>query len=255
VERVLKIARNLIALGLAGLLTTGTLAAVEEPNPEQSREQNRQAIAERWDLQIENIHDAAIPGLFEVMIGSQIVYLSQDGRFLVEGDITDLTNQENLTEKRRVSARQIAIDSFGADKMIAFGGADPLHTITVFTDTDCTYCRKLHSEIDVINDLGIEVRYLLYPRYGPGSKTWHIANNVWCSDNRQEALTLAKLDEVLEPKQCDTPVSEIYKLGQGIGFRGTPAIVTADGDLIAGYMPPQALLDRLNLLAVSHSDK
>ncbi len=251
----MKIARNLIALGLAGLLTTGTLAAVEEPNPEQSREQNRQAIAERWDLQIENIHDAAIPGLFEVMIGSQIVYLSQDGRFLVEGDITDLTNQENLTEKRRVSARQIAIDSFGADKMIAFGGADPLHTITVFTDTDCTYCRKLHSEIDVINDLGIEVRYLLYPRYGPGSKTWHIANNVWCSDNRQEALTLAKLDEVLEPKQCDTPVSEIYKLGQGIGFRGTPAIVTADGDLIAGYMPPQALLDRLNLLAVSHSDK
>lgn len=251
----MKIARNLIALGLAGLLTTGTLAAVEEQNPEQSREQNRQAIAERWDLQIENIHDAAIPGLFEVMIGSQIVYLSQDGRFLVEGDIVDLTNQENLTEKRRVSARQIAIDSFGADKMISFGGADPLHTITVFTDTDCTYCRKLHSEIDVINDLGIEVRYLLYPRYGPGSKTWHIANNVWCSDNRQEALTLAKLDEVIEPKQCDTPVSEIYKLGQGIGFRGTPAIVTADGDLIAGYMPPQALLDRLNLLAVSHSDK
>ena len=249
----MNIARILIGLSLTGLLAAGSLAAAEEQNPKQTTEQKRQTIAERWGLEIENIHDAAIPGLFEVMIGSQIVYLSQDGRFLVEGDIVDLTNQENLTEKRRVTARQIAIDSFGTDKMISFGGDDPLHTITVFTDTDCTYCRKLHSEIATYNEKGINVRYLLYPRYGPGSKTWHVANNVWCSDNRQEALTLAKLDEVIEPHQCDTPVSEIYKLGQGIGFRGTPAIVTANGDLIAGYMPPQALLERLNLLAASHS--
>ena len=95
------------------------------------------------------------------MIGTQIIYLSTDGRFLLEGDIVDITTQENLTENRRVQARKIAIDAFGEDKMIAFVGADPEHTITVFTDTECTYCRKLHAEIAAINELGIGVRYLL----------------------------------------------------------------------------------------------
>ncbi len=247
----MNITRILIAFGLTGLLAGGALSAAEEQS-EQQLQQKREEISEHWGLEIENIKDAAIPGLFEVMIGTQIIYLSTDGRFLLEGDIVDITTQENLTENRRVQARKIAIDAFGEDKMIAFVGADPVHTITVFTDTDCTYCRKLHAEIAAINELGIGVRYLLYPRYGPGSEAWHIANHVWCADDRQQALTLAKLDETIEPRQCYTPVQESYKLGQSIGFRGTPAIVTADGDLIAGYLPPQALLERLNQLAARH---
>ncbi len=250
----MKLARLLIAFSVTGLLAGGSLAAAENESKGQSQRQ-REAIAERWDLDIDNIRDAAIPGLFEVMIGTQVIYLSSDGRFLLEGDIVDLENQENLTEKRRVLARKIAIDSFGEEKMIVFGSEHPLHTITVFTDTDCAYCRKLHAEIADINELGIAVRYLLYPRYGPGSESWHIANHVWCADDRQKALTLAKLDQTIEPSVCATPVQETYKLGQGIGFRGTPAIVTADGDLIAGYMPPHALLERLNQLAASHLSK
>lgn len=250
----MNITRLLIALSLTGLLAGGSLAAAENESKGQSQQQ-REAIAERWDLEIDDIRDAAIPGLFEVMIGTQVIYLSADGHFLLEGDIVDLRSQENLTEKRRVQSRKIAIDSFGEEKMIVFGSKKPLHTITVFTDTDCAYCRKLHAEIATINELGITVRYLLYPRYGPGSKSWDIANRVWCADDRQKALTLAKLDQTIEPNVCATPVREIYKLGQGIGFRGTPAIVTADGDLIAGYMPPDALLERLNQLAAKHLSK
>lgn len=248
----MNIARILIAFSLTGLLAVGSLSAGEEQS-EQRRQQQREAIAERWNLKIENINDAAISGLFEVKIGSQIVYLSGDGRFLLEGDIFDLTSQENLTERRRVRERKFVIDAVDVEKMIAFGGEDPEHTITVFTDPDCTYCRKLHSDIGAINELGIEVRYLLYPRYGPGSESWHISNHVWCADDRHDALTRAKLGETIEPKQCDTPVQEIYKLGQGIGFRGTPAIVTADGELIAGYLPPLILQARLKELAAKYT--
>ena len=248
----MNIARFLIAFGLTGLLAGDSLSAAENDAVGQSQQQ-RETIAERWDLEIDNIRDAAIPGLFEVIIGSQVIYLSADGRFLMEGDIVDLENHENLTDKRRAQARKIAIDSFGEDNMIVFGGENPVHTITVFTDTDCSYCRKLHAEIAAINELGIAVRYLLYPRYGPGSKSWHIANHIWCADDRREALTLAKLGKTIEPTQCDTPVQESYKLGQGIGFRGTPATVTANGDLIAGYLPPHALLERLDQLAAIHN--
>ncbi|MCZ6762947.1 MAG: DsbC family protein [Gammaproteobacteria bacterium] len=250
----MNIARILIAFILTGLLAGESLSAAENDTLGQ-RQQQREAIAERWDLEIDNIRDAAIPGLFEVVIGSQVIYLSADGRFLLEGDIVDLESRENLTDKRRAQARKIAIDSFGEDNMIIFGGESPLHTITVFTDTDCSYCRKLHAEIAAINDLSIAVRYLLYPRYGPGSKSWQIANNVWCADDRQEALTQAKLNKTIEARQCVTPVMASYRLGQGIGFRGTPATITADGDLIAGYLPPQALLERLNQLAESHNSR
>jgi thiol:disulfide interchange protein DsbC len=240
-----------LSLGLMSV----TLAYADETADDASGKKavSETAIAERWGLDSDKVRPSAIPGLLEIMIGSQVVYMSDDGRFLVEGDIVDLETQVNLTEKRRNIARKNTIGSLGEEKMILFGPDHPLHTITVFTDTDCTYCRKLHSEIGLLNELGVEVRYLLYPRYGPGSESWHIANNVWCSDDRHNALTRAKLGEAIEPSQCDTPVQEIYTLGQGIGFRGTPAIVTSNGDLIAGYLPPKSLLNRLDQLAKNHT--
>jgi len=243
----LTICRILITFCLSTMLAGVSLAADDDHSQAQ-----RQAIADRWGLQAENIQPAAVPGLYEVMIGSQIVYLSVDGRFLLDGDIVDLETQENLTEQQRVKGRKKSIAAIGTDKMITFPAQNPVYTISVFTDTDCTYCRKLHSEISAINDLGITVQYLLYPRYGPGSKSWLVADNVWCSDDRQDALTRAKHDQPIAAKKCATPVQELYRLGQGIGFRGTPAIVTSDGDLIAGYLPPQALLQRLNQLAAGH---
>ena len=116
----------------------------------------------------------------------------------------------------------------------------------MFTDIDCTYCRRLHSQIQQYLDLGIEVRYLMYPRNGPASQAWSKAEDVWCSADRQNALTQAKLDRDFPTASCDASiVQDHYVLGRDVGLSGTPAIVLEDGTLISGYLPPDALNARL----------
>lgn len=189
------------------------------------------------------VTNSAIPGLFEVIVGSQILYVSADGRYAIQGDIIDLSARSNLTESRRGALRLQAIGAVGEANMVVFApAADKVkHSVTVFTDIDCGYCRKLHSEIASYNQYGIKVRYLMFPRAGIGSESYQKAVSVWCSDNRPEALTRAKRGEDIPPKTCDNPVKSQYELGQALGVRGTPSIVLDDGEMIPGYVPPAQL--------------
>ncbi len=201
---------------------------------------------------VEDIVETPIDGIFEVVVGAQVAYISTDGRYLVKGDIIDLTTGDNVTERRRESARVKALAEFSKGDMIVFSPPNPKHTITVFTDVDCAYCRKLHAEIDELNALGVRVQYLMYPRYGEFSPTgqitesWAKAENVWCSKNRNKALTRAKLGKNVRAQKCETPIKRHYELGQMVGFNGTPAIITEDGVLIAGYLPAEMLAARLD---------
>jgi thiol:disulfide interchange protein DsbC len=129
--------------------------------------------------------------------------------------------------------------------MVIFAAAQPKYTITVFTDIDCGFCRKLHSQIADYNRLGITVRYLAFPRTGPGTESWAKAQQVWCSPDRKTALTRAKLGEALHVARCDDPVAREYELGRALGISGTPGIFTSDGDMLPGYVPPDELLGEL----------
>jgi thiol:disulfide interchange protein DsbC len=181
------------------------------------------------------------------MLQSKIVYLSQDGRFIIQGDLIDLKERTNLTEARLDTQRSKALAAIGEDQMVVFAPAEPAkHTITVFTDIDCAYCRKFHQEIADYNRNGIKVRYLLYPRAGIGSDSYDKAVAVWCSPNRQEAITRAKKGETVEQKSCPNPVKDQYELGQALGVRGTPTIILENGQIIPGYVPAAKLATMLD---------
>jgi len=167
--------------------------------------------------------------------------------------VYDMDTKENLSEVRRAAVRAAMISAVPESQMLIFSPANPQYTITVFTDVDCGYCRKLHSEMAELNRLGVRVRYMFYPRTGPGTDSWHKAEAVWCSANRNEALTRAKAGGALDlGKNCgQTPVEREYNLGQAIGVRGTPAIVTDGGDYISGYMPPRELVQEIKNLQVA----
>jgi thiol:disulfide interchange protein DsbC len=198
------------------------------------------------EVRADQLTPSPIPGLFELRIGPQVAYVSADGRFLVRGDIIDVASNDNLTEARRGAARLSAIDDVGEGRMIVFSPKQLKHTINVFTDVDCGYCRKLHSEMAKYNELGIRVRYLFYPRSGPNTESWAKAEAVWCAADRNEALTRAKRGEVVKsPKCANTPVARDFELGQEVGLRGTPAILLPNGDLLGGYLPPAMLVKRL----------
>ena len=199
------------------------------------------------DLAFDNISPSPIAGLYEVQLGSSVSYVTADGRYLVRGDIFDSATEENLTEARRTSVRVRAVDNVGENSMIIFEPEEVKRTITVFTDIDCGYCRKLHRQIAEYNDRGIRVRYLFFPRSGPDTLSWFKAEHVWCSDDRNSALTRAKAGEAVQADGCGTtPVEQHYLLGRAFGISGTPAIIVDDGELIPGYVAPNELSDYLN---------
>jgi thiol:disulfide interchange protein DsbC len=195
---------------------------------------------------VDELRATAIPGIYELTRGSEIVYVTADGKYALTGDLVELATNNNLTEEHRRELRVKAISAFPESEMLIFGPKDPKYTVTVFTDVDCPYCRKLHSQIAEYNRLGIRVRYLLYPRTGPNTTSWTKAEQVWCSADRNAALTRAKLGEDLKAKPCaDNPVAKSYALGQDFALEGTPAIVMADGEMLPGYVPPDVLAQHL----------
>lgn len=196
---------------------------------------------------IEDLKPSPIPGIYEFMQGADVSYLTADGKYFLDGNLYDMSTRENLSEALRSHARLAMIEAVPESQMVIFSPKNPLYTITVFTDVDCQYCRKLHSEIAEINKLGIRVRYMFFPRTGPNTESWRKAEVVWCSADRNEALTKAKAGGQLDMnKTCGpTPVAREYALGQSIGVRGTPAIVTESGDFLNGYMPPRELLQAI----------
>lgn len=193
----------------------------------------------------EDFRPSAFPGVYEYALGAIVVYLSADGRYLFRGDLLDLESDVNLTENRRREQRVALLAQTQEKDMIVFGARDARHTVTVFTDIDCSFCRRFHDEIGKYNELGIRVRYLFFPGPGPGSEAWTKAETVWCSRNRQDALTRAKRGERLPVQKCASKVERDHDLGESLGLRGTPAIVLPNGEMIDGYLPPPLLARRL----------
>ncbi len=222
------------SVALAGLLLTSPSLQAETP---------QEKLAKKFPgVNAEDIRPTPVEGLWEVAVGTQVVYLTEDGRYLFRGAIQDLQTGANLTDSRQATMRADLADNLDESRMIVFSPEDPKYTVTVFTDIDCGYCRKLHREMQAMNDLGIKVRYVFYPRAGPGSESWAKAEAVWCSADRNEAMTRAKAGEKVSAPACgNTPVAEQYRLGNQMGVTGTPAILTSDGQLLPGYVPAQRL--------------
>ena len=194
----------------------------------------------------DSIAPTALPGVYEVVLGTQVLYLSEDGRFALQGDLLDLSSHANLTENRRDELRSKALNDLSEKDMVVFAPEGPVkHTITVFTDVDCGYCRKMHSQIADYNKEGIKIRYLMFPREGIGSESFNKAVAVWCSGNRQEAMTKAKRGEKVESKTCENPVQAQFELGQKLGVRGTPSLFLESGEMLPGYVPPTQLAQML----------
>jgi thiol:disulfide interchange protein DsbC len=198
------------------------------------------------NVTLDEINPSPVDGLSEVLIGPQVYYVTNDGKYLIKGSLIDLKTRVDLSEERRKSVRLAAINGIGEDKMIIFAADKPQHTITVFTDIDCGYCRKLHSEIDKYNDQGITVRYLFFPRTGPNTRSFDKAVSVWCEDDRRKALTEAKAGKEMPRAECNNPVKEEYELGELVGVRGTPAIILEDGEMLPGYIPADRLAKALD---------
>ncbi|MEW6353977.1 MAG: DsbC family protein [Pseudomonadota bacterium] len=194
----------------------------------------------------DSVTPSVIPGLYEAAYGAQLFYVTKDGRYVLEGDVLDLQQRENISESRRSAYRLRALQKVNEKDMIVFPAQETKHTLTVFTDIDCSYCRKLHQEMAELNKHGVKVRYLAFPRAGVGSPSYDKFVSVFCAKNRNEAITAAKADKPLEQKTCDNPVKQQYELAKKLGVTGTPTLVLEDGVMVPGYVPAQRLIQLLD---------
>ncbi len=196
-------------------------------------------------LKVDSIKVSEAPGLYEINIGGKILYSSADGRYLIQGHMIDVVSRKDLTEEKLATSRIKAIKDLGNDQSIIFKDENSKHQVTIFTDIDCGYCRKLHAEMDQYLAEGISIQYLFYPRAGKGSDSYDKAVTVWCSENRNEALTLAKQGKNLDSINCENPIDRHVNLGIQFEARGTPMIVTEKGKIYPGYVPAKKLAQAL----------
>lgn len=234
--------RRIGLLFIAGVLAAFSAHAVDSEFDKAETERllttMKQSIP---DLPILALFKTPVSDLIGVELdGSQVLYVTRDGKHLINGDMYQLAGSAvtNLAEGRRAERRKTVIDGIPREDMVVFSpSGETKGYITVFTDVDCGYCRKLHQEMAQLNALGVEVRYLAYPRQGLNTPTYRRIVSAWCADNKQDALTALKAGQDIPEAQCDNPVAEQFEIGQQVGVTGTPAIVTSSGQLLPGYRP------------------
>jgi len=235
-----------LPLFLAGLLTASAACAA---TPEDTV---RQAVAPfaPAKAKVEAVQESAVPGFYEAIVGGQFVYVSKDGRYMLNGSAFDVGGKRDLTQISRAKVRKAALDRVGPDKRIVFAPKAPKHTITVFTDIDCPFCRRFHEQIAQYNAKGIAVEYLFFPlSIHPGADKK--AEAVWCSPDRATAFTKAMAGQDPGKATCPNPVGELTHLAEAIGITGTPTTLAADGTLIPGQiaMSPDRLLAELDRMS------
>jgi thiol:disulfide interchange protein DsbC len=240
--------RHLIT-GLAGGLLAVTITAAAADIDYSKVEQSIRTLAP--GAASIAISETPIDGLLMVQIGGEIVYATVDGKYLLQGRLMDIATREDLTESAKAGVRRELLANVDTTTQITFAPKDPKYDLMVFTDIDCGYCRKLHSQIDAYNEQGIAIHYMSFPRAGIGSHSYEKAVSVWCAGDPRTALTEAKLGAEPDPAQCDNPVDEQYELGLELGVTGTPSLLMADGQMIPGYVPPDKLRERLDNMAAA----
>jgi thiol:disulfide interchange protein DsbC len=196
-------------------------------------------------MDISDVKQLENTGMYEAVVNGDVLYFSKDLRYAFKGDVVEIATRENITEAKRIDIRKQALAEIKPADLIVYPSDESKFTITVFTDIDCGYCRKLHQQIDDYNKQGITVRYMAFPRAGVGSESYDKAVNVWCADDRQKAMTMSKQGKTVASKQCENPVKAQYELGGRMGVQGTPAIFLESGDIIPGYVPPVKLREIL----------
>jgi len=235
---------------LIPLILMTVLAAAASPADEAIEAYRLKAVLEHLGVEAapSSLPPAPIPGFLEVVRGMQVLYVSADGDLVVDGDILSLASETNLTEKRRASLRRDMLRRIPEDqRVVLHTSGPPKARIVVFTDINCPYCLLLHRQHEKLLEQGIEIQYLFYPRSGRSGKTWSQAIAVWCSTNRLQALDAALNGETLPAAECRHPVAAHYELARQLDLRGTPAMITPDGELRYGVTSVDEILHAIGV--------
>ncbi|PWK88664.1 DsbC family protein [Fulvimonas soli] len=199
-------------------------------------------------VQVDAVTPSPLPGFYQVIASGHLVYVSADGKYMLNGDLVDLASRRNVSQDAWAAFRKAELAKLPPGQGIVFAPPNPKYKITVFTDVNCAYCRAFHAHIAEINKEGIAVEYLAWPREGltttsgRDTPTYTEMVSVWCAADRKAAFTAAKQGQAPKPASCASPVKDQFNLGVRLGVDGTPTVIAPDGRVLGGFVPPDKLL-------------
>lgn len=243
IERAVAVTKLAIT---ASALTFFMLSANANTNPEHADMIKR--FQEKLGFTVVSVADSSIPGLLQVNTDTGIFYASENGEYLVNGRIYRVGDE--IVDETGEALKQFRLEGLERfkDSAIEYKAKNEKYVVNVFTDTTCGFCRKLHNEMDKLNDLGITVRYLAFPRQGIKSQVYRDTVSIWCAENPLEAMNTAKAGGNVPRASCENAVADQYNFGKATGVNSTPNIIMPDGSLVKGYQPAQSLLLALKAL-------
>ncbi|WP_216782718.1 bifunctional protein-disulfide isomerase/oxidoreductase DsbC [Candidatus Profftia tarda] len=221
------------------LMYLGLLAALVA-NTAQANDRKIQRSLKAIGVQQAETQSSPIAELQTVFTEKGIMYITRDGKYIMQGPIYDLSNKVpiNVTNQMLVINRLQQL----VPEMLIYKASQEKYIITVFMDINCKYCRKLHSQIKKYNDLGITVRYLAFPREGLSSQTEKDIQSIWCIKDCRRTPHKAQSGNRINPVTCNINIKKHYELGVQFGVQGTPAIILNNGTVIPGYRRPTEML-------------
>ena len=236
---------------------------VPEPMPSISEEITKSADAieqsvlsmlktARPDIQFTFLGESPMPGVYEVQVtNGPLLFVHEQGEYLFQGGLLQVKESgivDTMDARQAINRSKIIATRSTEDMIIYKPEGESKAIMNVFTDVDCGYCRKFHQEVPELNAMGIEVRYLAFPRAGIPSGSYDKIAKAWCAEDQQDALTKVKSGRSVDVEVCeDNPVAEQYAFGTQLGVTGTPAIILMDGTLIPGYQPAKKFAEVLGL--------
>ncbi|MEK8088850.1 DsbC family protein [Thermithiobacillus plumbiphilus] len=225
-----------LPLSLLGLLTLSAASVAQAAD--QGAERVLSVLQARFpDAQIGTPQPSSITGYYEVNLGSQVLYVSGNGRYLILGDLIDLKSDANLSEARRADLRRQLLGQVDPGSLIVFGSASPRRVITAFTNIHCQYCRNLHQSLKSVLAQGdVQVRYVLLPDGRKGAASYAEAESVWCAPDRARALEKAFSGQKLPTRNCKAPMTDYLVLARKLNIQGLPSMVLDNGSLLTGFV-------------------
>ena len=199
------------------------------------------------------VQSSPMKGLYQINVGMDVVFMSEDGSYMLNGALIDVASRENLTETARAALRLDTLAKVPEKGLITYAGnsdgALNGRKITVFTDVDCPYCKKLHAEVPELNKAGIEVRYMAFPRKGVASSTYEDMTSIWCAKDPAKALdsAMSATGSAPAPKKCNHPIQDHMMFAQMFGVNGTPNIILDTGEMLPGYVPAKELIKSMSV--------
>jgi thiol:disulfide interchange protein DsbC len=222
--------------------------------------EERKALEEKFPgVTVGEIRSTPVPGWNEIWLNGEPMYVSSDQRYLFNGRLLEIETKMDLTRAARARVRAIAIDALDERDMIIYAPAETKYQVTMFTDVSCAHCRQIQRDMEALNRLGVRVRLLALPRHGPGTEAWHAMEAAWCASDRKAALARLMDEGIADESKAPrgenkaapcTPsiVAEQYALAQRLHLAGTPTIIAPNGEIIGGYLAPDALVRKLDAL-------